>query len=915
MQWRMPMSKAKEHNDGRPEGEGTRPTRSFDGSVVGPGGQIGPFRIERELGRGAMGVVYLARDTKLDRPVAIKSLPAALNENASARMRFAREARTLASLNHPNIATIYDEFQGDDDVRYLVLEYVSGQTLAERIAGGELKLQESLSIAQQVAQAVAAAHDNGIIHRDLKPGNIKITPEGRVKVLDFGLAKALGAEAMDQQRTITEAGRVMGTPAYMSPEQVRGLETDERCDIWAFGCVLYEMLTGKVPFDGATVSDILAGVLDREPDWYALPQTTPMNIQVLLRRCLEKDTRRRLHDIADAAIEVNETLNLPATAPPVTIPPLSLTSHIALKPRLRRMTVAVAAVVVVVVCAFAVWFALVRPARPASGAIRLVVLPFESLGHPEDEYFTAGITDTITARLATIRGLDVISRHSAAQYHKSEISPREVASALGVDYILGGTVQRERPSDPTSRVRIIFWLIRAADETHVWAQPYDTDMSDVFRVQSDVAEVAAQGLNVALAERERRALRSAPTENKEALDFYFRGNHYYHRIYLERHFELAIGMYEKAVKLDPGFALAYAQLSRCHATMYWQYYDHTPERLHMAKTAVDTALKLAPDLPEAHLAKGHYYYYCQSDWDLALAEFAIARKGLPDDSDLLSFIGLVQRRQGNFEEALANIKRASELDPLNNNITIDLGETFTYMRNYTEAMRCFDRAISLAPDAARPYGYKASVYLLSEGDIEKTREVVAEALRKANIQEESSIVNSLINLDVYEGNYQNALGRLSRQLEDIESQDCFIPLAMRYARIYGYMNRSDLAEEYYEKAREILEAKTQQQPDDARFYSALGIVYAALGRKHDAISAGKLAVELLPVTEEAMRGTYRVADLARIYVMLGEFDLAIEQIELLLSVPGELSIPLLRLDPAWAPLRDHPGFKDLLEGK
>jgi len=291
-------------------------TRSFDSSLKSPGEQIGAFRIERELGRGAVGVVYLARDTKLDRPVAIKSLPAEVMANPKARSRFSREAKVLASLNHPNIATIYDEFQETEDVAYLILEYVSGQTLAERIAKKPLKLEETLSIALQIAEAVAAAHEHDVIHRDLKPGNIKITPEGKVKVLDFGLAKAVGGEAPDQQSTVTEPGRVIGTPAYMSPEQARGKPADKRSDIWSFGCVLYEMLTGQLAFEGETVSDTLAGILEHEPNWQALPQSIPANIQVLLRRCLNKNPLRRLQHIGDAGIEIHETLNLPASAPP-----------------------------------------------------------------------------------------------------------------------------------------------------------------------------------------------------------------------------------------------------------------------------------------------------------------------------------------------------------------------------------------------------------------------------------------------------------------------------------------------------------------------------------------------------------------------------------------------------------------------
>ncbi|MHC4171450.1 MAG: protein kinase domain-containing protein [Planctomycetota bacterium] len=307
----------KKNNKRRPEEEDI-PTASFSGSVKGPGGQIGPFRIEQELGRGAVGVVYLAHDTKLDRSVAIKSLPAEVMANPKARSRFSREARLLASLNHPNIATIYEELQEAEGVGYLILEYVPGQTLAERIAKSGFKLQESLSIALQIAEAVAAAHEHGVIHRDLKPGNIKITPEGKVKVLDFGLAKAVGGEAADQQSTVTEPGRVIGTPAYMSPEQARGQAADKRSDIWSFGCVLYEMLTATIPFRGETISDTLANILQTDPNWQALPPTTPANIRSLLRHCLEKDPRRRLRDIGDAGIEISETLSLPATAAPIT---------------------------------------------------------------------------------------------------------------------------------------------------------------------------------------------------------------------------------------------------------------------------------------------------------------------------------------------------------------------------------------------------------------------------------------------------------------------------------------------------------------------------------------------------------------------------------------------------------------------
>ncbi|MHC4568402.1 MAG: serine/threonine-protein kinase, partial [Planctomycetota bacterium] len=308
------MSDPEETDKSRKGDGGQRLTSGFDGSAPELGTQIGSFRIERELGRGAAGVVYLARDTKLDRPVALKSLPADVMASPQARSRFSREAKVLASLNHRNIGAIYDELEEADGVSYLVLEYVPGRSLGEVIAEGGLRQKEALAMALQIAEALAAAHDQGVIHRDLKPENIKITPEDEIKILDFGLAKAVGDQVAQMQTTVTEPGHVLGTPAYMSPEQVRGKEADRRSDIWSFGCVLFEMLAGRIPFDGDTVSDMLAAVLEHDPDFESLPHTVPASIRVLLRRCLAKDPRRRLQHLGDAAIEISETLNLPTGA-------------------------------------------------------------------------------------------------------------------------------------------------------------------------------------------------------------------------------------------------------------------------------------------------------------------------------------------------------------------------------------------------------------------------------------------------------------------------------------------------------------------------------------------------------------------------------------------------------------------------
>jgi serine/threonine-protein kinase len=447
---------------------------------------------------------------------------------------------------------------------------------------------------------------------------------------------------------------------------------------------------------------------------------------------------------------------------------------------------------------------------------------------------------------------------------------------------------------------------------HVWAQTYEDDMGEVFHLQSDLAERVAQALDVTLPEPERKALQSTPTQNMEAYNYYLRGNEYRHRSDLESDLRIAIQLYKRAVQLDPMFALAYAQLSMTHSGMYWFYYDRSEECIAMAKQAVDKALELNSDLPEVHLALGQYYYHGHLDYRGALKHLAIARKIQPGNSEVLSLIGAVQRRQGEFEGALANLKKASELDPLSYVGASEVGNTLMFMRKYAEAERFFDRAISLAPDVPWAYYLKALLYVCWEGSTEKARAVLHEGLENIKTTEDTRIVALLVTIDVFDENYQQALGRLSLKLEDIDNHDYFIPNPQRYALIYRCMNQNELAKKYYQEAQIILESKIQEQPEDARLHSSLGITYAALGRKEDAVREGTLGEELLPISKEAMRGTFRGQDLALIYVMVGEFDAAIEKLELLLSKPGWTTIPLLRLDPAWDPLRNHPHFKKLV---
>jgi len=672
------------------EGSDTVDT-SAERNLVGQ--KIGGFEIAEMIGRGGMGVVYLARDTRLKRSVAIKSMPPQWKKDASARIRFKREAELLASLNHPNIAVIHDIIEQEDRSGYLVLEYVPGETLSERIKRETLTLDEALSIGRQIAEAISAAHKKGIVHRDLKPGNIKITPDGQVKVLDFGLAKPFARQDKKREITETQPGRVIGTPAYMSPEQARGKETDHRTDIWSFGCMMYQMLSGHLPFEGETATDTLARIIEREPDWQALPKNTPENVRNLLRRCLEKNLDQRLGDIAEAVIEITEILSAPPRPLPV---------------RLRNMAITVGVTIIIILSAVGAWFAL------GEKDIRLVVLPLETMESVKDEEFTDGITSEITDHLAKIHGLSVISYRSARQYKQTDKTNRQIADELHVDYILEGTVQYEHPldvDDANSLVSITSRLIKVSNDTQVWSRPYDRTMKEVSNIPFDVAKEIAQATDIHLSPAELQALAYRPTYHTEAYACYVRGNSYFPRQNYNDFFS-AIEWYEKATELDDEFALAHAKLSVMYTKMYRFRDDRTEERLTMALDEANRALELVAGLPEAHWARGVYYFWGRSDFVRALDELTIALKAQPNNSEFLAWIGYVQRQQGQYEQALTNLRRAFQLNPRDFRLAYEIGSTYKDMGQYPEAELYYEQAIVLAPDEHYPYYLKAWLYVL-----------------------------------------------------------------------------------------------------------------------------------------------------------------------------------------------------------
>jgi serine/threonine-protein kinase len=532
----------------------------------------------------------------------------------------------------------------------------------------------------------------------------------------------------------------------------------------------------------------------------------------------------------------------------------------------------------------------------------IAVLPFDNLSpDPENEFFTDGMHDEIIAHLSRIADLKVISRTSVMEYKDRSENLRAIAEQLGVTNILEGTVRRAN-----GRVRITTQLIDALADEHLWTEVYDRSLSDVFAVQSDVAGQVAAALRAELTVAERERIEEIPTDNLEAYEFYLRGMEYYRRPgYLAENYRSAQRMWEQAVELDPSFALAHARLSIVHSFIYWERWDFTEERLRLARAAADRALELDPDLPQGHLALGYYYYWGFRAYDQALEELAVAEQGLPGDADLLTARGAIYRRQGKWEEAIANLQRAAELDPRVAYLFADLGDTYRILRRYDEAERSYDKALAIEPDYGGAAYSRAWTRMVRDGDLEPMRAYVS-AYPEAHLRRRG--------LEVLNRNYPAALAALS-QVEDsiIIGQWNYIPLPLSSGLIHLFAGQTELARAAFDSARVFLEAAVADRPDDERRHRSLGLVYAGLGMKEAAVREGQMAVDLMPMSKDALDAPFPLRGLAQIHTMVGDYDAAIDLLDYLLSIPSWWSVPYLRLHPIWDPLRDHPRFQALLE--
>lgn len=891
------------------------------------GSIISHYKILEKLGEGGMGVVYKAHDTKLDRVVALKFLPHHLMTDQTEQARFMQEARAAASLNHPNVCSIYsiDEFEGQ---QFIEMECVDGVTLREKISRGPLKPDDATAYAIQIGQALQEAHAKGIVHRDIKCDNIMVNSKNQIKVMDFGLAKLKGS------LKLTRTSSTLGTLAYMAPEQLQGGDVDSRSDIFSFGVVFFEMLTGHLPFRGEHEAATMYSIVNEppEPITVSIPDASSELVHII-PKALEKDPDDRYQSVADMVVDLRRlkkqstkvVRDLPYEPPRETTKPVEPTPrHDASRgenasvprryPRIRgRYLIGSGALVAVIVAIVLVLPEKSEPLAADPGRKMIAVLPFENLGNAEQEYFADGLTEEITNRLSGLSGLGVIARSSAMQYKNSQKPLSQVGSELGVGYVLQGTVRWGSAGEGGNRVRVSPVLIKVGDGTQMWSQPYDAVFSDVFTIQTDIASQVAGAMGVTLLQPEKQSLEITHTANPEAYDAYLRGNDYYGRSYREQDFQIAQTMYEKATELDDRFALAFARLSEVHSAMYWHHYDHTTERLNKAKKAIDHALRLDPNLSEVHAALGYYHYWGFLDYENALKEMAIAQRSRPNDSRLMLGIAAVQRRQGKMELAAETMRKATELDPRSSELAFNTAETYTLLRRYDESLKFIDRVISLAPDWAEIYSHKTTMSIAWTGDTRIARKTMEPVLLIAGSREDQFTIRTLALVEVIDGNYEKALRIFADGPSNpTDTQFEYIPHAQHLAEIHGFLRDQVREKACYDSARVQLESAIRRQPDDARFHSSLGISLAGLGRKSDAIREAMRGVELMPISMEAWRGTYRVRDLARTYMMVGEYDSATARLGVLLTRPSDISKTFLRVHPTWAPLRNHEGFRKLI---
>jgi serine/threonine protein kinase len=644
------------------------------------GKTISHYKILKKLGEGGMGVVYKAEDTKLKRIVALKFLPPELTRDDEAKQRFVNEAQAAASLSHSNICTIHEIDESERQI-FIAMEYIDGPNLKDKIKTGPLTLDEAIRIAMQVAHGLHVAHEKNIVHRDIKPANIMITSKDQSKIMDFGLAKLQG------QTLLTKEGTTLGTISYMSPEQALGEHVDHRADIWALGVMLYEMITGQLPFTGDYDQAVMYSIINETPEPITGMRTgVPMELERIVNKALAKKADERYQHVDEMLVDMKNLVGRQESG---------RTKHRKAKaaPLRKRQGLIYSGVASLIIISCIVLYVVVVVSKKQGPSDRksIAVLPFKNLsGDKTDDYFSDGITEDIITQISKISELRIISRTSAMRYKVSNKSLREIGRELNVTTILEGSVRRAG-----NRVRIVGQLVDARTDEHIWAETYDREMRDIFDIQSDVAQKIALALKIKLSSNVRKQIEKKPTEDLTAYDYYLKGRDYYYR-YSNEDNDNAIRLFKKALELDPQYAVAYAGLGDAYAQRSWRY-GFESAWLDSAIAISKKGIAIDPDCPESYKALGLAYF--GRGWlQKALEANQKAMDLHPDYNPAMANLGWVYRSLGQYDEAFRWMNKHADIAPTDAYSYYQIGTILCDLGDLAKAEYWFDRTVELQPN-------------------------------------------------------------------------------------------------------------------------------------------------------------------------------------------------------------------------